>query len=224
MSISACAHARKASATSAQPDVYVGHAGSRSFGDAKRALVLKNLSILDHRFPTFRAESSSFAKADPLRPARINIERLRLARSNDSRDVVSATDLPLAEARDVDHTSAAAGRVLVVIPGRAKASEFTLLRGLATAFFRTQPDLDIVVAGTTFDDRRLMSHPNVFVSGSTAPQELARALSTLGVGRILSLDRNGADALARGVRAGAHREPAGRLYRWVARRRVRSRR
>jgi O-antigen biosynthesis protein len=174
-------------------DVYVGHAGSRSFRDAKRALVLKNLGILDHRFPTFRAESSSFAKADPLRPARINIERLRLARSNDGDDG-TARELPLPEVADVDHTRADAGRVLVVIPGRAKASEFTLLRGLATAFFRTQPDLDIVVAGTTFDDRRLMSHPNAFVSGSIAPQELARVLSTLGAGRILTLGLNGADA------------------------------
>jgi len=55
--------------------VYVGHAGSRSFGSEKRSLVLYNLDVLDHRFPNFRNECAAFVAADPLRSCRENIER-----------------------------------------------------------------------------------------------------------------------------------------------------
>lgn len=57
------------------PSVYVGHAGSRSFKAEKRALVLRNLGVLDYRFPRFRAETAAFVAADPLRPARQALER-----------------------------------------------------------------------------------------------------------------------------------------------------
>jgi GT2 family glycosyltransferase len=55
--------------------VYVGHAGSRSFGSEKRSLVLHNLDILDHRFPRFRDECAAFVASDPLRSCREQIER-----------------------------------------------------------------------------------------------------------------------------------------------------
>jgi O-antigen biosynthesis protein len=67
------------------PSVYVGHAGSRSFKSEKRSLVLRNLGILDRRFPRFRSECAAFMASDPLRPAREAIER----------------QLPLAEDRPV---------------------------------------------------------------------------------------------------------------------------
>lgn len=54
--------------------VYVGHAGSRSFGKEKRSLVVRNLKILEQRFPHYRAECADFILADPLRPARQAIE------------------------------------------------------------------------------------------------------------------------------------------------------
>jgi O-antigen biosynthesis protein len=57
------------------PSVYVGHAGSRSFKSEKRSLVLRNLGVLDRRFPHFRAECAAFVASDPLRPAREAIER-----------------------------------------------------------------------------------------------------------------------------------------------------
>jgi O-antigen biosynthesis protein len=57
------------------PSVYVGHAGSRSFKSEKRSLVLRNLGVLDRRFPRFRSECAAFIAADPLRPAREAIER-----------------------------------------------------------------------------------------------------------------------------------------------------
>jgi GT2 family glycosyltransferase len=55
--------------------VYVGHAGSKSFGREKRALVVRNLETLERRFPGHRAESAAFSLADPLRVAREAIER-----------------------------------------------------------------------------------------------------------------------------------------------------
>ena len=55
--------------------VYVGHAGSRSFGSEKRSLVLHNLDILDHRFPNFRDECTAFVAYDALQSYRENIER-----------------------------------------------------------------------------------------------------------------------------------------------------
>lgn len=54
--------------------VYVGHAGSRSFGKEKRSLVVRNLKILEQRFPLYRTECADFILADPLRPARQAIE------------------------------------------------------------------------------------------------------------------------------------------------------
>ncbi|MGA2795230.1 MAG: glycosyltransferase, partial [Roseiarcus sp.] len=55
--------------------VYVGHAGSKSFGQEKRALVVRNLRVLERRFPSHRSECAAFMLADPLRTARQSIER-----------------------------------------------------------------------------------------------------------------------------------------------------
>ena len=57
------------------PFVYIGHAGSKSFGGEKRSLVVRNLRILERRFPDHRAECTAFLEADPLRTARQAIER-----------------------------------------------------------------------------------------------------------------------------------------------------
>ena len=54
--------------------VYVGHAGCRSFRSEKRRLVLRNLKILNERFPGHELECLAFVKADPLRSARVRLE------------------------------------------------------------------------------------------------------------------------------------------------------
>jgi GT2 family glycosyltransferase len=54
--------------------VYVGHAGSRSFGKSKRSLVVRNLKVLAEKFPAYRAECADFVLADPLKAARQAIE------------------------------------------------------------------------------------------------------------------------------------------------------
>ena len=49
--------------------VFVGHAGARSFLGEKRSLVVRNLVVLEARFPEHRLECAAFLKADPLAPA-----------------------------------------------------------------------------------------------------------------------------------------------------------
>ena len=71
-----CLHARaKGFRNVCAPSVYVGHAGSRSFGREKRTLVVRNAAVLDRRYPTYQAEMAAFNFADPLAPARQAIER-----------------------------------------------------------------------------------------------------------------------------------------------------
>lgn len=55
--------------------IYVGHAGSKSFAQEKRALVVRNFEVLDRRYPTYHMESAGFNAADPLAPSRRAIER-----------------------------------------------------------------------------------------------------------------------------------------------------
>ena len=57
------------------PSVYVGHHGTKSFQHEKRILVLRNLDVLDQRFPDYRRECRAFEIADPLRPARERLDR-----------------------------------------------------------------------------------------------------------------------------------------------------
>jgi O-antigen biosynthesis protein len=59
-------------------DVFVGHAGTRSFLEEKRSLVVRNLAILNDRFPGHETDCAAFLKADPLAPARARLEE-RLA-------------------------------------------------------------------------------------------------------------------------------------------------
>ena len=54
--------------------VYVGHAGSRSFRQEKRALVVSNLKSLESAYPRHRTECAAFMALDPLRPARNSIQ------------------------------------------------------------------------------------------------------------------------------------------------------
>jgi GT2 family glycosyltransferase len=54
--------------------IFVGHAGTRSFGKHKRSLVVRNLEIIERRFPLYRGECAIFMQADPLKAARQAIE------------------------------------------------------------------------------------------------------------------------------------------------------
>ena len=61
------------------PSVFVGHQGSRSFLGDKRSLVVRNLKVLDERYPRYGAECAAFLKADPLRKARAALENVMLS-------------------------------------------------------------------------------------------------------------------------------------------------
>lgn len=50
--------------------IYVGHAGTRSFGGEKRGLVVRNLARLKRRFPDHARRAAAFVAADPLQAAR----------------------------------------------------------------------------------------------------------------------------------------------------------
>jgi GT2 family glycosyltransferase len=54
--------------------IFVGHAGTRSFGKQKRSLVVRNLEVIERRFPAYRGECAVFMQADPLKAARQAIE------------------------------------------------------------------------------------------------------------------------------------------------------
>jgi hypothetical protein len=60
-------------------NVYVGHWGTRSFGNDKQALVRRNLRRIHERFPKYKAASDRFAAEDPLHAAAARIEALDLA-------------------------------------------------------------------------------------------------------------------------------------------------
>ena len=54
--------------------IFVGHAGTRSFGKQKRSLVVRNLEVIERRYPAYRGECAVFIMADPLKAARQAIE------------------------------------------------------------------------------------------------------------------------------------------------------
>ncbi len=56
-------------------NVYVGHAGSRSFLDEKRSLVARNFKVLEKSFPRYASECLAFVATDPLRSRRAAIEQ-----------------------------------------------------------------------------------------------------------------------------------------------------
>ena len=58
--------------------VFVGHEGSRSFRQEKRSLVVRNLKVLEHRYPRYNNECAAFLLADPLRNSRGRLEQALL--------------------------------------------------------------------------------------------------------------------------------------------------
>ena len=108
-------------------DVFVGHAGSRSFGEEKRALVMRNLKVLERRFPTYRIECAAFLAADPLAEARSAIERV-LPSNTLARLIVQAShraQRPV-EARARQLQRAEFGGVILVLRPAASNGEFEI--------------------------------------------------------------------------------------------------
>ena len=302
------------------PSVYVGHHGSKSFQQEKRSLVLRNLGVLDQRFPGYREECRAFEIADPLRPARASLERalpwplepsvliltnrrtcpavteerIRQLRLNGERTVlllrehdvmylkaaagglpqairlsletkagiastndiltrlspkrveimepapspplielIQALNVPIcrwlisesiggATSASLDKTPllvpgkaarafaearwpnskillhdwatrslalppiSPAGKSLVVVPSAPSPTSLRIVRTLAERLWLLKPSLSIVIAGATCDDDRLMSQPNLFVTGAVTLEELGDVLMPHNPGWLLT--------------------------------------
>jgi len=97
--------------------VFVGHAGSRSFGAEKRSLVVQNLETIEQWFPKYRLECAAFLEVDPLRLARGNIERTMAADNKKATLLISGSGLTMrvAETRAQALTSKGASVLLIEI-------------------------------------------------------------------------------------------------------------
>ncbi len=108
--------------------VFVGHAGAKSFKGEKRRLVLRNLGILEARFPEYRFECAAFLKADPLAPARARIEECLTPKSPAVLLVSASASARLAAGERARQIASADGRLSCI---------FCVYRDLdATAIFR----------------------------------------------------------------------------------------
>ncbi len=101
--------------------VYVGHAGSRSFGQEKRALVVRNLRVLERRFPSHRPECAAFMFADPLRTARQSIERALAPTARRPILLVTGADAVGAVALARAGRLASQGRSAIIVEARRAA-------------------------------------------------------------------------------------------------------
>ena len=77
-------------------------------------------------------------------------------------------------------------RQLAIVPTRSSAREFLIIRALALRLRGQRRPVSVIVAGSTFDDLRLMSHDNVFVSGAMEASELGPVLRPHNVGWMLT--------------------------------------
>ncbi|MGO9759154.1 MAG: glycosyltransferase family 2 protein [Roseiarcus sp.] len=101
--------------------VYVGHAGSKSFGQDKRALVVRNLKVLERRYPGHRSECAAFLLADPLRTARQSIERAIAPAARRPRLLVCGAGVVGAVARARAERHAAPRRPAMILEARRVA-------------------------------------------------------------------------------------------------------
>jgi GT2 family glycosyltransferase len=105
------------------PSVYVAHHGSKSFKQQKRGLVLRNLGVLDDRFPSFRKECLVFEAVDALRLVRSNLERTLSEPVGSSVLIAAAPGAGLEMAQTRARQLAAIGRRVIIV-----ARERTALR------------------------------------------------------------------------------------------------
>ncbi|HLN11046.1 MAG TPA: hypothetical protein VK281_19085, partial [Xanthobacteraceae bacterium] len=103
------------------PSVYVGHAGSKSFGAEKRSLVVRNTDVLRCRYPTYCFEFGAFDLADPLRPCREAIERHAYPATKRPRLLITGAGAVGAIARERGRNLAAKGQSVLIFEVRHRA-------------------------------------------------------------------------------------------------------
>jgi GT2 family glycosyltransferase/glycosyltransferase involved in cell wall biosynthesis len=72
----------------AVPGAFVAHLGGRSFGDARAALLARNLEVLERLHPGYAALIAGWQGRDPLAPARRALDRARWDAMRDTRQSV----------------------------------------------------------------------------------------------------------------------------------------
>jgi hypothetical protein len=105
------------------PSVYVGHAGSKSFGSEKRSRVMRNLGILERRYPNHRSECAAFMLADPLRTARQAIELAMASACMHPRLLVTGAGVVGAIARDRARQLEAKKQLAIILEVQYRTNE-----------------------------------------------------------------------------------------------------
>jgi O-antigen biosynthesis protein len=163
-------------------DVFVGHAGARSFGREKKTLASRNLKMLEQTFPHYPAECVAYMAADPLRPARAALAAALPPSAGVTVPVVRS-------ARIAPTTRPARVRTrgpvrLGIVPVRTSAAELRHMREIARVLREADPPIEVAVLGETLDDLVLMRFGNVAVSGPVTAAELATLMPRYRLGAI----------------------------------------
>jgi GT2 family glycosyltransferase len=108
--------------------VYVGHAGSRSFGAEKRSLVVRNLETIELAFPRYRFDCAAFLEADPLRAVRASVELSFLTPDLNATLLITGAGLVRlsAEARARELSSKGENVLIVELQATAAGSVMTI--------------------------------------------------------------------------------------------------
>jgi O-antigen biosynthesis protein len=109
------------------PSVYVGHAGSKSFGAEKPTLVARNFDVLRYRYPEYPFQFGAFDLANPLRACREAIER-HLCPGDRSRLLITGAGVVAvtARARGCWLASRGQGALILEVHHRAAGPQVTI--------------------------------------------------------------------------------------------------
>ncbi|MFO0347083.1 MAG: glycosyltransferase family 2 protein [Labrys sp. (in: a-proteobacteria)] len=163
-------------------NVFVGHAGTRSFRADKRALVIQNSRIAARRFPDHSPETAAFMAADPLRADRARIERAALAAQGPFALLVAGHRIGSDLARDRGRRLAAGGGPRPLLMTAQPDGSFAL----ACPQDQVQPMHHRVEPGPALEEtlaflRGIGLARIEFLDPARTPLPLARALTALDV-------------------------------------------
>jgi GT2 family glycosyltransferase len=150
-------------------DVYVGHHGSRSFADGKRALVVRNLRRLSAFYPSYLSRARAFETDDPLREPIARVEEEMLRKPSGFELVVLPSDTPSLLAK-------------FIMAGLAQSGH----RPIAARVKETKDGLEITLAGADGAAPQNI----VWRCPHDAPEDLLQRLFALPIRAITLLDAN----------------------------------
>jgi len=165
-------------------DVFVGHAGSRSFRHEKKSLVSRNFKVLEQSFPRYPVECIAFRDADPLRPARAAIERAMPQRPGHVLLVTGSGALAAVAGERARHLTAQRREVLICYIRHRPAG---LAGGLSDPNGDVPQSIEFDLSSADGRERLAafvrQARPSriEFVDPAGIPDEVARALCGLGI-------------------------------------------